>query len=1142
MRTKALPYLRCPETGQRLTLRTYEREGSHVVSGLLLSRTSWYPVIHGVPRMLIGELKVTLLQTHHEFLSIWGRKLPERIQAEWQAAIDELPDFDGFLRHQKKTAESFAYEWKYIYKENDYERENFLHFLSPFVGPRELKGKLTVDIGCGSGRFTKWAAKCGTAFSFGTDLGETVEVAYELTKDQSNVCIVQADIYAMPFRGAFDLAYSIGVLHHLPKPQEGFSRLPQVLKRGGQMLIWVYNRRGNARAIYFYEPLRAVLKHLPKPMLLWLCYPPAFAVHLLNYLTLFLKAVQLTWLAQRVPFSYYANFPFNMKLNDAFDVLATPKSNYYYVEDVEHWFRTAALSHVRSYEHPEAGITCIGTKDAPRSDTGRKRVVHLIQSLNSGGCENLLLRTLPRLTTHYDQIIVTLSQRGELADQFEAKGIRVIDLHEPGIFRPALRRKLRYWIDELKPDLIMTYLFHADMIGRFVLSGQQSAPVVPYLVTTYNFWRYLPARFMERLTKGMVEQYLANSEAVKTYYVDQLGVRREAITTVPNGIDLSLFGRARGQTVRKELGLTKSDFVFTCVANLAPNKGHRYLLAAFERLGRTLPSAHLLIVGTGEQHDNLIRQAAGYATRGRIHFLGRRHDVPAVLAASDVFVLPTLFEGMSVAIVEAMAARIPVVTTDIPENRVLITHNMTGILVPVRSVNGLVEGLERLARDGRARKRFSEAAHDFVRSHLSIEAITTQWIDAFSAFTARSVSAPSKPRIVHLISSLESGGAENMLLRTLPLLNTGEYEHVVVTLLRDGGLAPFFRERGVPVVSSAIRNILDLNGLRRLFRTVRDLQPGLVITYLSHADQVGRLFLQRRLTVPVIPFLRTTYNYPRYLPMRIFERMTKSLVQQYLANSEAVRKYYVTRLGVSPQAIAVLPNGIDTDLLDTTSPDRVRRELKLSSRSFVIICVANFAKSKGHRLLLEAFEQFARGRVGVKLLLVGTGSEESALRQQAQGYVSAPNIIFLGQRDDVPALLAASDVFALPTYFEGMSNALLEAMAARLPVITTDIPENRVIIQDGEQGMLIPPGNVSALREALTTLAANKDERLRLGRAARLFIDRHLRLPLILKQWDRILRQWTRPATLKHVRTRPIQASSYTEVSTTTLTQEPVLK
>jgi SAM-dependent methyltransferase/uncharacterized protein YbaR (Trm112 family) len=362
MREKFLPHLSDPLSHELFELHSYQKEGEHLISGLLTTAQSWYPIINGVPRILIGELKENLLQTHQDFFHQHKDQLPENTRSEWQRAIDNIPDLDAFLKHQKKTAESFAYEWKYIYKENDYEKNNFFHFLSPFLGEQDLKGKTTLDIGCGSGRFTKWAALSETEISFGTDLGETVEVAYGLTKDLPNVCIVQADIYAMPFHQVFDIAYSIGVLHHLPEPQVGFSKLPNVLKPSGKMLIWVYNRRNNARALYFYEPLRSLLKKLPKPLLYKLCYIPGGAVHGINLFGKWLGEIGFPKLEAQLPFAYYRHFPFNMKLNDAFDVLATPKSNYYYVEEIKKWFTDAHLQSIDAYEHKEAGITCIGTK------------------------------------------------------------------------------------------------------------------------------------------------------------------------------------------------------------------------------------------------------------------------------------------------------------------------------------------------------------------------------------------------------------------------------------------------------------------------------------------------------------------------------------------------------------------------------------------------------------------------------------------------------------------------------------------------------------------------------------------------------------------------------------------------------------
>lgn len=361
MRQKFTEFLSDPIALKKLNLEIFEKSGVDIISGILYNEEGWYPIINGVPRILINQLKANLLQSHYNFYKKFKEKLSEKIRSEWKAEIDKIANWNKFLEHQKKTGESFAYEWENIYKENDFEKNNFLHFLSPYIKEEDIKNKTVLDIGCGSGRFTKWGSLCGAETVFGTDLGESVEVAYKLTKNMDNICIVQADIYNMPFKNQFDIAYSIGVLHHLPKPQEGFLRLPRVLKSGAKMLIWVYNRKNNKRALYFYEPLRTMFKKLPKSLLFKLCYIPGVVVHLLNYLTHFFNFIGAKKLAQKMPFAYYANFPFNMKLNDAFDVLATPKSNYYYREEIEKWFQNAKLNDIKAFEHPEAGITCIGT-------------------------------------------------------------------------------------------------------------------------------------------------------------------------------------------------------------------------------------------------------------------------------------------------------------------------------------------------------------------------------------------------------------------------------------------------------------------------------------------------------------------------------------------------------------------------------------------------------------------------------------------------------------------------------------------------------------------------------------------------------------------------------------------------------------
>ncbi len=351
-----------PITNQPLEIQIFEQEGEHIMSGELFSATEHYPIIHGVPRMLTGDLKKDLLQKKHAFFTQFKDQLSPALQQERMQAIEDIKDMNAFVLHQKKTSESFSFEWNNIYAENTFETDNYLHFLWGYQTAKDLVGKVVLDVGCGSGRFTKICANLGAALCIGVDLSEAVDFAFDLTKDIPNIFIVQGDIYHLPFFHSIDIAQSIGVLHHLPDPQWGFTAIAkQVLKVWGAFLIRVYAKKNNARALYLYEPVRYITRHINKRLLLRLCHFPALLVHAINGLTVLLSWIFGKGIIKHFPFYYYINFPYNMKHNDAFDVLATPKSNYYYTENIQKRYSDAGLQDIQGKYLHEAGITFIWT-------------------------------------------------------------------------------------------------------------------------------------------------------------------------------------------------------------------------------------------------------------------------------------------------------------------------------------------------------------------------------------------------------------------------------------------------------------------------------------------------------------------------------------------------------------------------------------------------------------------------------------------------------------------------------------------------------------------------------------------------------------------------------------------------------------
>jgi glycosyltransferase involved in cell wall biosynthesis len=359
----------------------------------------------------------------------------------------------------------------------------------------------------------------------------------------------------------------------------------------------------------------------------------------------------------------------------------------------------------------------------------------------------------------------------------------------------------------------------------------------------------------------------------------------------------------------------------------------------------------------------------------------------------------------------------------------------------------------------------------------------------------------TKKKITHIIQSLSNGGCENMLLRTIPLLH--DFEHTIITLKEPGELAPQFVSAGITIKTVSCAGIFDIPGILRLRKLVRGERPDIVITYLFHADMLGRIFLRIKNT-PVIPSLRTTYNHPKYLIARILEWITKPLVNQYLANSVAVKDFYIKHIGVHPEKITVIPNGINIGYFDSIIPNPdLRKSLNIAPSDFVIICVANLHINKGHCYLLEAFE--GCNLKNAKLLIVGDGNEKESLLHQIENYQSKENIIFLGRRTDVPQLLKISNLFILPTLFEGQSNAIMEAMATGLPIITTDIPENQSLIENNVSGMLVPTHETKALSQAINTIMIDEGFSDRLGKDGKEFLEQNFSLKASVNSFHQFL-------------------------------------
>ncbi len=362
--------------------------------------------------------------------------------------------------------------------------------------------------------------------------------------------------------------------------------------------------------------------------------------------------------------------------------------------------------------------------------------------------------------------------------------------------------------------------------------------------------------------------------------------------------------------------------------------------------------------------------------------------------------------------------------------------------------------------------------------------------------------------VLQVVGNLEIGGAQEVVRTLAKFLPDAGCTPIVVTL-RDGPIRAQIEALGVPVVVLAGRQRSILAGpaalaeivriRRELARVVGHYRPQVIQTHLLRS--LDFLVLSLRTARSVEAIFWTVHNAMvdlrsdqlpahRWLlgPKRAVHRLLYRLGVRFSAGFIAVSDEVgaaVRREFHAPRAkVIVIPNGVDLGRYGGPV-DRIalRRSLGLPDNARILIVVAKLLRQKGHSVLLDALSSGLPPDVHV--VLAGEGPLHADLTAEARRAGIGERVHFLGNRADVPELLSGSDLFVLPSLWEGLPIALLEAMASGLPVVASEVSGSRQVVLDGETGVLVPPGNVEALRAAIARLLEDPEKALSMGAAAR---------------------------------------------------------
>jgi glycosyltransferase involved in cell wall biosynthesis len=361
----------------------------------------------------------------------------------------------------------------------------------------------------------------------------------------------------------------------------------------------------------------------------------------------------------------------------------------------------------------------------------------IITALTVGGAEQTLVDLANNVDAdRYDVTIWTIFDTNPLAADLQSdvtvrsltdKG-RVENGYVVGATNPLvyLAAPLRFWYAAAveRPAIIQSFLLFDNVFAR--VAGLVCPATVVSGVRSVPNDRSLGRSVLDRATIGLSDIVVSNSEAGAAYAVE-LGADPERVRVVPNGRNVEQFRSADAADVRAELAIDDDELVVGTVGRLIERKGHAELITAWADVRTRVPNARLLVVGDGVQREALQAHAEALGCADSVEFLGRRDDVPELLAAMDVFAFPSHFEGLPGAVIEAMAAGCAIVATPVDGTTDLLDDYRTGLFVPVDSPEPLGWAISRLLESPQLRATLGDSARTEATAEYTVDTMVERF-------------------------------------------------------------------------------------------------------------------------------------------------------------------------------------------------------------------------------------------------------------------------------------------------------------------------------------------------------------------------------------------------------------------------------
>lgn len=355
---------------------------------------------------------------------------------------------------------------------------------------------------------------------------------------------------------------------------------------------------------------------------------------------------------------------------------------------------------------------------------GKKiKIIRVVVGLNQGGVQQMTLNLFEGLNRDlFEPIALAIENSGVIGAEIERVGFKVINLglHRDNFSFLKIIKELRSVFIKEKPHIVHGSSYYPSVYSRIAAKLASVPVLISHEHTIFQkgrLKRQLIGHFISRFT----DKHIAVSEEVKRHVVEWYRIPQEKVEVIYNGVATEYFNpKFPKEDSKKRLNIEPDTFIIGYVGRLDPEKGHRYLFEALNMLKDNFPLKALML-GTGRREREAINQAKETGVAEIVEFLGYRRDIPEILSAFDVFVLPSIQEGFSNALVEAMSMGCPVIATAISGNKEAIVDGVEGFLVPPRNPEAIASAIERLFKDKELRDSMYSSARKKVEEKFSLK-------------------------------------------------------------------------------------------------------------------------------------------------------------------------------------------------------------------------------------------------------------------------------------------------------------------------------------------------------------------------------------------------------------------------------------